>query len=315
MALLLPENEGYAGEVVVLDIGLSKEYPAVPPFILLQQDFVKALLPVRSRFSHKGSFGHMLLLGGSYGKIGALVLAAKAALRSGAGLVTVYVPRCGYTILQTAVPEAMTLTDPSEERITKMDLTSGNFTALGIGPGMGTAPETIEALSAFLPQVHQPMVIDADGLNCLAKTPDLLSLVPKQSILTPHPKEFERLFGICANDWERVQRAQQKARELGLIIVLKGHHSFIAAPDGPGYFNSTGNSGMATGGSGDVLTGIIAALLAQRIPSLHAALIGVYLHGLAGDLGASALSEEALIAGDIPNYLGAAFKKLRQNKP
>lgn len=311
MAFLMPESEPFTGTVVVLDIGLHPAFAAQPPYSLLTHALVQKAYQPRSRFGHKGSYGHVLLVGGALGKTGAMVLAAKAAMRAGAGLCTVLVPKAGYYVLQTAFPEAMCLTDEGEDKITTLDLDVTRFTTLAIGPGMGTAPETVKAFAAFVARMEYPMVIDADGLNCLAQQPALLSTLPKGSILTPHPKEFERLFGPCASHFERVELACRMARQFGLYIVLKGHHTLVAAPGDRAFFNTTGNAGMATGGSGDVLTGIISGLLAQGYGSLEACQLGVYLHGLAGDMAAQLASEEALIASDIVQHLGAAFRQLQ----
>lgn len=310
MAFLLPENEMYVGQVAVLDIKLHKDFGPRPPYVMMDAPIARSIYRPRSRFGHKGNYGHVLLVGGSIGKIGAMALAAKASLRAGAGLCSVLVPRIGYYVLQTAVAEAMCLTDAGEERLTNIGLDTSPYSAIGIGPGMGTAAETLKAFTAFVSRQERLMVVDADALNCLAQEPALLSTLPKGSILTPHPKEFERLFGVADNDFERIEMARKMARQFGCYIILKGHHSFIAAPDGDGYFNSTGNAGMATGGSGDVLTGIVTALLAQGYTSLQAALLGVYIHGLAGDAAARSLSQEALVATDITEHLGHAFRQL-----
>jgi ADP-dependent NAD(P)H-hydrate dehydratase / NAD(P)H-hydrate epimerase len=309
MAFLVPENEAFTGHVAVIDIGLHAQYNAAAPYMLMDKSLIRQLYKPRSRFGHKGSYGHVLVVGGSAGKIGAVVLSAKAALRAGAGLVTALVPKLGYHIVQTALPEAMCITDEGDEILTAMQHDTGRYAAIGIGPGMGTAPETVKAFSVFLSRLEQPVVADADALNCMAQDSSLLSTLPKGSILTPHPKEFERLFGYAANDFERIEKAMMMARQFRFFIVLKGHHTFIATPDGEGYFNSTGNAGMATGGSGDVLTGIIAALLAQGNSSLEACMLGVYVHGLAGDIAAAKIGEESLIASDITDNLGGAFKQ------
>jgi NAD(P)H-hydrate epimerase len=250
-----------------------------------------------------------MIVAGSYGKIGAAVLAAKACLRSGVGLLTCFIPKCGYDILQTAVPEAMVMTDANSSIITKIDDDVIKYDSTGIGPGLGTASETRSAVKELLSVYKKPMVIDADALNGLSMEGKLASL-PPGSILTPHPKEFERLFGECQNDFERIEKALLNAKLLNCSIVLKGHHTFIAAASGNGYFNNTGNAGMATGGSGDVLTGMISALLAQGYSSEDASILGVYLHGLAGDIAANELSKEAMIAGDIIDNIGKAFKQL-----
>ncbi len=309
-AFLLPENETQTGKVVVLDIGLHAGYEADAPFELLEIATIKKIMRPRSRFAHKGSFGHGLIIGGSYGKMGAVVLSTRALLRSGAGLATAYVPKCGYNILQTTAPEAMTMTDEGPEYLTQLTVDSNRFSAVGIGPGMGTDEATLQAFANLLPQFTIPLVVDADGLNLLARRPELLQQLPPQTILTPHPKEFSRMFGESNNDFDRVKLALDKAAEHNMVIILKGHHSLIASPGGKGYFNSTGNAGMATGGSGDVLTGLLTGLLAQGYNALDAALIGVYLHGLAGDLAAARLSQEAMIAGDIIHHFAPAFRKL-----
>lgn len=313
-AFLLPENETTVGEVHILDIGLDANYyeSITTPFELVDASLAKSIHQPRNRFSHKGNFGHALLLAGSYGKIGAAVLSATGCLRSGVGLLTCHVPKCGYDILQTSVPEAMTLTDFNSSFITKIDEDLSKFTTIGIGPGIGTASETKTMLRELLQQTKTAMVIDADALNCIASQPDLLPLIPGGSVITPHPKEFQRLFGETTDDYQRIDLCLAKAKELNIVIVLKGHHTFIATPGGKGFFNNTGNAGMATGGSGDVLTGILTGLIAQGYGSIEAAILGVYLHGLAGDLAAKAISQEAMIAGDITQYLGAAFMQLAQ---
>lgn len=312
-ALLYGENASSVGEVHILDIGLHPScYQELESDLeLMDASFIRPLHLPRQKFSHKGNFGHALLVAGSYGKIGAAILAARAALRSGAGLLTCHLPGCGYSSMQSTVPEAMVMTDFNSSFITKIEADLDRFDAIGVGPGIGTASETKRMLHSLLEAYRKPMVLDADALNLMATDRTLLSLVPPGSILTPHPGEFERLFGETANEFERSSRALSQSREMDCIIVLKGHHSFIAIPDGKGYFNSTGNAGMATAGSGDVLTGIITGLLAQGYPSESAALLGVYLHGFAGDLAATTLSMEAMLAGDITLFLGQAFLQLK----
>jgi NAD(P)H-hydrate epimerase len=250
-----------------------------------------------------------MIIAGSYGKIGAAVLAAKACLRSGVGLLTCFVPKCGYDVLQTAVPEAMVMTDTNSSIITKIDEELLKFDSIGIGPGLGIASETRTAVKELISSYKKPMVIDADALNGLSMEKNLPSL-PPGSILTPHPKEFERLFGECKNDFERIEKALNNAKLINCLIILKGHHTFIACPSGIGYFNSTGNAGMATAGSGDVLTGMITSLLAQEYSSEDASILAVYLHGSAGDIAAKESSKEAMISGDIIDSIGKAFKQL-----
>jgi len=250
-----------------------------------------------------------MIIAGSYGKIGAAVLAAKACLRSGVGLLTCFVPKCGYDILQTAVSEAMVVTDANPSIITKIDDDVSKYDSIGIGPGLGTASETRTAVKELISGYKKPMVMDADALNGLSMEKSLPS-PPSGSILTPHPKEFERLFGQCKDEFERIEKALSNAKLLNCLIVLKGHHTFIACPNGKGYFNNTGNAGMATAGSGDVLTGMITALLAQEYTSENASILAVYLHGSAGDIAANEFSKEAMIAGDIIDSIGKAFKQL-----
>jgi NAD(P)H-hydrate epimerase len=260
----------------------------------------------RQKFSHKGTFGHALLVAGSFGKMGAAVLSAKACLRSGVGLLTVHAPRSGNLVLQTSVPEAMSSADHRARLWAEVPEMQG-YSSIGVGPGIGKAPETARALQGLLQAYNKPMVLDADALNLLSENPGWWDFLPKNSILTPHPKEFERLFGKTENDFQRNDLHRTKAQEHSVFIVLKGANTAIACPDGECWFNSTGNPGMATGGAGDVLTGILTGLLAQGYPPKSAALLGVYLHGLAGDLAASALSQEALTAGDLVEFLGKAW--------
>lgn len=311
LSFLLAESKDFIGNVQVLDIGLHEGFAEKTDYQLLQLPDVKKIYKPRPEFAHKGTFGHTLLIGGSYGKIGAVVLAAKASLRSGAGLVTVFIPKCGYPILQTAVPEAMTITGEDHEIIINLPEDTDKFSAIGVGPGLGTDPKTQTMVTSIVKNSKKPIVVDADGLNCLALQKETLMSLPPYSILTPHPKEFERLFGVTENEFERIQLARQKAAEFSIIIVLKGHHTLIALPEGAAYFNNTGNAGMATGGTGDVLTGILTSLLGQGYTPTDAALLGVYLHGLSGDIAAENNSMEALIAGDLPAYLGSAFKRLQ----
>lgn len=312
LALLIPENEKYFGHVHILNIGLSHGYldGIKTIYEYIEETDITTIYKPRKAFSHKGSFGHALLVAGSYGKVGAAVLSAKACLRTGSGLLSCMIPGCGYVIMQVSVPEAMVITDNSEHYISSVAVDLLKYDAIGIGPGLGTAKETQEAFRQITKSIDKPVVIDADGLNILSLNTEMLPDIPHTSILTPHPKEFDRLFGDCTDDFERLQRAIHKAVELKLVIVLKGHHTAIAMPSGKCYFNSTGNAGMATGGSGDVLTGILTSLLAQGYATEQAAILGVYLHGLAGDFAALNKSEEALIASDITDHLHEAFRKI-----
>lgn len=312
LALLMQENAPFIGEVIVLDIGLLSSYldTASSPFEWVDNSLIKTIYKSRNAFAHKGTYGHALLVGGSYGKMGAIQLAAKACLRSGAGLTTAFIPECGYQVMQTSLPEAMVIADKQREYLSALPDEIEKYNAVGIGPGMGTKAETIQMVSFIIRRYNKPLVIDADGLNCLAQQTDLLKHLPSLSILTPHPKEFERLFGTVSNDFERLKLARAKAKELNVIIILKSHNTSIALPGGMCYFNSTGNAGMAKGGSGDVLTGIITALLAQGYPPEQAAILSVYLHGLSGDLAVEVFSKESLVASDIVMFLSQAFKTI-----
>jgi ADP-dependent NAD(P)H-hydrate dehydratase / NAD(P)H-hydrate epimerase len=311
---LMAENADHCGQVHLLDIGLHRAYynETIAAHQLIDRELISNIYRKRKNHLHKGHFGHALIAAGSYGKMGAAVLSAQACLRSGAGLLTVHSPRCGYTILQTSIPEAMLDTDAEERFLSTVPTDLLHYAAIGIGPGIGLHEKTAELLIQLIRQIHQPLVLDADALNLLSIKQDLAAQLHEDCILTPHPKEFERLFGKAANDFERKELAQQKSIELNCVIVLKGHHTFIACPNGNAYFNNTGNAGMATAGSGDVLTGILTGLLAQGYNTEEAAVLGVYLHGLAGDLAAMQLSQEAMLAGDIIGHMGAAFLQLSQ---
>lgn len=311
-AFLVPENEQYIGTLQILDIGLHKEYLKTfsSTHVFTDESTARTIIKPRSLFAHKGNFGHALLIAGSFGKIGAAILAAKACLRSGVGLLTVHTPACGNAIIQTAVPEAMADSDSNEKINTTVTNELNNFDCVGVGPGIDTEYDTAALLHNIICNYKKPLVLDADALNILSQHPQWLAKLPPYSILTPHPREFERLFGHSANDFDRISLAKQKAKEYTIIIILKGHHTFIGCPDGKLLFNSTGNAGMATGGSGDVLTGIITGLIAQQYPPEQAAILGVYLHGLSGDLAAKQLSEPCLIASDIIDNLSGAFKRL-----
>ncbi len=312
LALLLPENSKYVGEWRIVDIGLNKIFlnaVKADKFLVTAKSSKKILKP-RSKFSHKGTYGHALLISGSKGKMGACVLASQAALRSGVGLLTVSVPFGGNTIIQTSVPEAMSLPDSNEDHLSDLP-NELYYESIGIGPGIGQHKETANALKRLLDQFQKPMVIDADALNIISSNRELLHLIPANSILTPHPKEFSRLAGEWTNDFERLELVRKFSARIKSVVVLKGAHTTIALPDGQVFFNNTGNPGMATGGSGDVLTGILTGILAQGYSSSETAILGVYLHGLAGDLAASDSGIQSLIASDLISHLPLAFKALQ----
>ncbi len=311
LAFMMPENDPFVGEWHILDIGLHPDYinqVETDNFYTTKEDVIP-LIKQRPKFSHKGTYGHALLIAGSYGKMGAAVLAAEACLRSGVGLLHVHIPKVGYSIMQTALPEAMISLDRYENYFSEVpDLTPYN--AAGIGPGLGKEHQSQMALKLLIQEYPGPIVLDADALNILSENPTWLSFLPAGSILTPHPKEFERLAGKWNNDFEKLEMQRKFAQKYNIYLVLKGAHTAVCTPAGKCYFNSTGNPGMATAGSGDVLTGIILGLMAQRYNPAHAAVLGVYLHGLAGDLAASKLSQQGMIAGDIVKFLGKSYKKL-----
>ena len=311
-SLLLSQHLHAVGNVAILDIGLSKEYYHQTDTIFSYTDnnIIKNLYRPRNSSGHKGTYGHALLIAGSFGKMGAASLCTTAALRAGAGLATAHVPTYGVNIIQTVIPEAMVRSDCNEQFITNLPDQLEIFDAIGIGPGIGTNQQTIATLHALLQKIKCTLVLDADALNCIGLEKKLLDDLPENCILTPHPKEFDRLFGPSTDELNRIERALEFAKRYQIIIVLKGHHTLIALPNGKGIFNSTGNAGMATAGSGDVLTGILAGLLANKYSPEQATVLGVYLHGLAGDIAAQVHSLESMIAGDITLQLGKAFNTI-----
>ena len=311
LGFFMPENQDRVGQWYIGSINLHPKAIAVTPtpYFYLDEALVKNVIMPRPKFGHKGTFGHCLLVVGSYGKMGAAVLASMACLRSGVGLLSVHIPKCGYDILQSSVPEAMASVDPEQEYISTFPDLS-RYKSIGVGCGLDQQNITAEALHQLLITAKMPLVLDADALNIIAQHPEWFSLIPKGSILTPHPKEFERLFGPTRNHFERIELLRAKSHELALNILLKGAHTAIATPAGICFFNSTGNPGMGTAGSGDVLTGILSGLVAQGYSPNDAAILGVYLHGLAGDVAVQYIGEEALIARDLVSYLGKAFLRL-----
>jgi NAD(P)H-hydrate epimerase len=314
LGFLFPENNSRVGQWATASIGLHPQglQTLQTNNYYVDQTLARSLYRPREKYSHKGTYGHALVMAGSYGMFGAALLTAKAALRAGAGLVSLHTAKAAYNIVQTALPEVMADMDEHEHYISSMpDL--DRYSVIGAGPGLGKHESTRAVIYQLVKTKNKPLVLDADALNILSKQSTLLSDLPEDTIITPHPKEFERLFGPTDNNFKRIELQRKKAKELKIIIVLKGAHTSIATPAGDCYFNSTGNPGMATGGSGDVLTGIITGLLAQSYSAVAAAILGVYLHGLAGDIAIEkGGSEEALIAGDLIEHLGFAFRQLRK---
>lgn len=311
LSFMFPENAPFLGRWKVLDIGLSQEFieqQETPYHFLLDAD-LKPHYRYREKFAHKGNFGHALLIAGSYGKSGAAVLAAKGAMQMGPGLVTTHVPGANYAIQQGALPEGMVSIDEDEKYFTGIKDTS-LYSAIAVGPGLGKEEQTQNALKLLIQNTPQPFVFDADALNILAENPTWLHFLPPGSILTPHVGEFERLAGKCSSGWERLDKAREFAFRFKCYVILKGAHTAVVCPDKQVIFNSTGNPGMAKGGSGDVLTGIILGLLAQGYSPLYSSMTGVYLHGLAADLATRKKPMESLLAGDIVNFLPRALSKI-----
>jgi NAD(P)H-hydrate epimerase len=311
LAFLMPENEFIIGSWEIIPIGLSSDFEQKVScnHYLTEIEDIRQILQPRKRFSHKGTFGHALLIGGSYGKMGAAVLMGKSCLHAGVGLATVNVPQCGYTILQTAAPELMVITDENQTHITQLPKLD-NFNTVAIGPGLGQDEQSAAVFKLLIQEVKVPLVIDADAINILAENPTWIAFLPKGSVLTPHPGEFARLAGKTNNSFERLTILRNLCMRYQINVILKGANSIICTSGGDCWFNPTGNPGMATAGSGDVLTGIIAGLLAQGYRTAEACIMAVYLHGLAGDLAAEENGLESITAQDIIHFLGKAFKKL-----
>lgn len=310
LSFFLPETGNFVRYFEVLDIGLDRQYlqETEPLAQLIGRNEAPQFYKQREKFSYKNSYGHSLIVAGSYGKIGAAILSAKAAFRIGAGLVSVYVPKCGYEIVQTALPEAMVETDSGDEYITNIS-TELEPTVIGVGMGMGTRDETISALQEFFNATKSPLVIDADALNCIAKSETLQKAIPPKSILTPHPGELKRLVGEWKDDYDKLEKAKAFSKKHDVVVLIKGSHTITVYGDKL-YINTTGNPGMATAGSGDVLTGVITGMVSQGYDPLLAAVFGVYLHGSAGNIAAQENGFEALMAGDIVEKIGQAYLDL-----
>ncbi len=310
LAFLLPDNACFSNNWELLDIGLDTDFinKLSTDYLTIDKGMVQSIYKPRQKFSHKGTFGHSLLIGGSFGKIGAVVLASKAALKSGSGLVTAYLPKCGYEIVQATNPEVMVEVEDEEY------LHYFNFrmkpTVIGIGMGLGTHAKTQLGLENFLKENDKKLVIDADALNILSENQDIIKYLPENSVLTPHPKEFERLVGSWKNDFEKLDKLLQFSAKYNVVVVLKGAYTAIAYQHKI-YFNTTGNPALATAGSGDILTGIITGLIAQNYSSFEASILGVYLHGRSADIAIkNDCSQETFIASDVLTYLPGAFKEL-----
>lgn len=310
LLFFLPETAKYTVQWEVLDIGIDADYlyNTETEYELIGKHEMLPVYKPRDKYSNKGQFGHCLIIGGSYGKIGAVTLASRAALYSGSGLVTAYVPKCGYQILQTSFPEAMVITDVDEERLTniKYDIEPS---VIAFGVGAGTEAKSIAAFEDFLKTNKVPLVIDADGINMLAKKKTLLKLLPEKTVLTPHPKELERLIGKWKDDFDKLKKVKALSKKHKIIVVIKGANT-ITIYHNKGYVNTTGNPGLATAGTGDVLTGVITGLIAQGYEPLVAALFGIYLHGKSADIAVEDLGYQSLIASHVIESLGDAYLDL-----
>lgn len=309
LAFFLPENEEYILNWDIIPIGLEQDFiqSIKTTYNTVEKHNVLSIYKLRSKFTHKGTYGHSLIVGGSFGKIGAVSLATKAAMRIGSGLVTAYIPKCGYAILQTSIPESMVEVD-SENELQFFNIKT-KPTAIGIGVGMRTSTKTLEGFTKFLKQNKIPLVIDADALNLISKNKELLKIIPKNSVLTPHPKELERLLGKWKNDYDKLNKIKKFTKNNALVLILKGANTIIAQ-DQNIYFNTTGNPALATAGSGDVLTGIITGLMAQNYSAFESSILGVYLHGLTADVAMQNQTYETFIASDIVDNLSNAFVNL-----
>ena len=312
LAFLLKENSKYVGERKVLDIllhnGVIEETEC--SYILVEENDIASVFQPRPKFAHKGNFGHALLIAGSKGMMGAALLAARACRRCGVGLLTAHIPQRGELVMQTGCPEAMVSLDSNNDYFTEVPQLA-NYTAIGVGPGLGKHFDSVVALETLISSARCPLVIDADAINLIAENQELIAKLPSKTILTPHPKEFDRLAGESHNSYDRLKKAQDFAKRNDVCVVLKGAYTATCTPTGNVYFNNSGNPGMAKGGSGDVLTGVILSLLAQGYEPETACVAGTFIHGMAGDVAAKINSEESMTASDIVDCIGKAFKQLK----
>lgn len=311
LSFFFPENDKYLGDWQIVDIGLHPNAigQTISPYFYVDEATAVTLLPQRNRFDHKGVRGHCLAIAGSKGMYGAAIITAKSCLKAGAGLVTLHVPNNALPIIQQALPEAIVSLDSNPEKFSQVAL-NNKYSAIAIGPGLGKAAVSVEGFKHLLKQAKKPLVVDADALNILADNPEMLSMLPKGSVITPHLGEFGRLFGNYGSGYERVEAAKRVAIKLGIVIVIKGAFSQVVNTDGMVFFNSTGNPAMATGGSGDSLTGIVLSLLGQGLSSINAAILGVFLHGKAADIALKRKGGGTSLASDIATGLSPALADL-----
>jgi hydroxyethylthiazole kinase-like uncharacterized protein yjeF len=312
-AFLFPENDPFVGTFHILNIGLSREFEQAEPAVyeMTDKEIIQAIIKPRNKFSHKGNFGHAALIAGSYGMMGAVLLAAKGCLQTGAGKLTCYIPSCGVDILQSSLPEAMCKVSGDKYITGTIDISA--YDIAGIGPGIGLHKGTAAMIKNIFQSGYKQLVLDADALNIVSKDKNLMGTIPQGAVITPHQKEFERMFGTASNDFERIHMAIKKATDLNIYIVLKGRYTAIITPMGKVYFNNTGNAGMAKGGMGDVLTGMMTGLIVQHYPLPEAAMIAVYLHGMAGDIAATKYTQQAMQASDLVTCIADAWKSLTSN--
>lgn len=310
LAFFLPETALYVGSFDTLEIGLDLEFlkTTEPLAQLISKSEAQQFYKPRNKFDHKGTYGHTLVVAGSYGKTGAAVLATRAAFKIGAGMVTAFIPKCGYTVLQTAVPEAMVITDKENEFISKVEV-EFNPSAVAVGMGIGKEKATKNALKSLFQNNNSPLVIDADAINLISENKDLLAVLPKNAVLTPHPGELKRLVGKWKNDYEKLEKVKAFSKKHNVIVVVKGAYTIAVLGD-KFYINTTSNPGMGTAGSGDALSGVLAGLLSQGYDPLLASVFGMYLHGKAGDIAANKLGFESVMAGDIIDNLSEAYRDL-----
>jgi len=310
LSFFLPETAPFVSNFDAIDIGLDREFlnGTEPLAQLISKPEAQRFYQPREKFSHKGTYGHALIIAGSYGKMGAAVLSTAASFRIGAGMVTAFVPKCGYSILQTTIPEAMVVTDVEDEFISEITV-DFEPSAIGIGMGIGKNKATVEALKKLFKNRQAPFIIDADALNLISESKELLKLLPKNSVLTPHPKELERLIGKWKNDYDKLEKTKKFSNKHEVVIIIKGAYTITVFGDNL-YINTSGNPGMATAGSGDALSGVITGLLSQGYDYLMASIFGVYMHGTAGDIAAEQMGYEAVMASDIIDNLSEAYLDL-----
>lgn len=311
LAMLLPEAGEYCGEIIVLSIGLDKSYidSIESPYHYITDKFISDLSVKRSKYAHKGTYGHALLICGSKGMTGAAILATGAALRSGCGLVTLHLPDNERFSVQSSYPSAILSLD-NKSYFSELPADLSKYTSIGIGCGLGQPADTVLVFEKLLKSTTRSMVIDADALNILSSNKKLLQYIPANSVLTPHIGELKRLIGEWQDEEHKMELVYKLAHQLKSVIVVKGAHTMICTPGHHFYFNSTGNSGMAKGGSGDVLTGYITGLMARGYTSVQAAIIGVYIHGLAGDMAADRFGKEGMNSNDIIDFLALGMKNI-----